>query len=172
VVSLALIFIMGCTSPKFRSKRDESYDGKLERALIVYYDENTRATLGRDFSRRLVNRLGDLLDKQNVPCESVLLNNSALNRSAPLKAAAERFQPSQLLYFSITRASTSSSTYLMDANDLPHFSHSMVVTLEFDVFDSKTDKTVWRTAVDYYTAPRPEDVAEQVIEQLRVAKLL
>lgn len=173
LIPLALIFLLSCgTSGKFRSTRDDSYGGKLERALIVYYDENTRSTLGQDFSSRLVSQLADLLGKQNVTCESVLLKRSALDRTGPIKVAAERFQPNQLFFFSVTRASSNSSIQWMDANDIPRYSHSMEVGLEFSVLDLKGDKTIWRTAVDYSSPPNPKEVAQQVVEQLRAARLL
>jgi hypothetical protein len=170
---LLLAILMGCsTAGRFRSTKDESYDGKLERVLIVYCAEDTRVSLGRHFSERLVSHLTDLLGRQNVISESVQFDRSALDRSAPVKAAESRFQPRQVLYFYVTRMNSSSSVQMADLNQLPHFNNSMVVTLAFEIVDSKSDKTIWRTEVDYYSIPNPEQVAAALAESMRAAKLL
>jgi hypothetical protein len=165
--------MMGCsTSGRFRSKKDESYADKLERVLIVYSDEDTRAILGRNFSHRLVDDLIDLFARQNVTSESVQFDRSKLDGNATVKAAEARFQPRQVLYFRVTYVNTSSSFLMVDPNQLPHFSHSMAITLEFEVSDSKGDKTIWRTDVDYYSVPNPKKVATDLAENMRAAKLL
>jgi hypothetical protein len=172
---LLLLFgiMMGCsTSGRFRSTKDESYEDKLERVLIVYSDEDTRAILGRDFSHRLVGDLIDLFARQNVTSESVQFERSRLDGSATVKAAETRFQPRQVLYFRVVRMNSSSSVEMLNPDHLPHFSNSMVVTFEFEILDSKGDKAIWRTDVDYYSVPDPKKVAADLGQNMRAAKLL
>lgn len=174
ILLLALaITLSGCrTAGKFRSQREEGYEGKLNRVLLVYSDQNSTATLGRDFPRRVVSRLGESLSRQNVSSEAVPFSASALDNDAPVRAAADRFSPSQILYFTLVRINSSSSIVQTGPNDVPQYSHTMVVTLSFSVWDAKTAQTIWRTEADYYSAPRAEDVADAVIDQLRIARLL
>lgn len=168
-----LVVMCGCSSAgKLRVRRDPSYGGKLERVLIVYNPQNTRASLGKNFSNRLISHLKDAFARQNVTSESVEFDGSALDRGAPIRAAEAQFQPKEALYFRIARFNSNSSLTWMDANDFPHFSNSMLVTLEFEMVDSKTQKTIWRAEVDYYSVPDPKKVATQVAEGLRAAKML
>jgi hypothetical protein len=173
---MLLVVIFGCSTPgRLKAQKDESYEGKLERILIVYYPENTGASLGRNFSDRLVSQLKDSFARQNVTSECVQFDGSALDRGAPVRTAASRFQPKQLLYFRIARLNSNSSTTWIDTGQypqFPRFSNSMVVTLDFEIVDSKTDKTIWHAEVDYYSAPDPRQVAAQIAENMRVAKLL
>ncbi len=165
--------LSGCrTAGKFKSLRDQAYEGKLERVLLVYSDDNRAATFGRDFSRRVVSRLADSLARQNVTSEAVPFASADLDQAAPVKAAAARFAPAQILYFHVASIKSSSWIHWTDVNDLPVYSHTVAATLEFSVSDSKTDKTIWRTEALYYVDPRAQDVANAVIAQLRAAHLL
>ena len=165
--------LSGCrTAGKFKSMRDQAYEGKLERVLLVYSAENRAGAFGRGFSRRVMSRLADSLARQNVPSEAVPFASSALDQAAPVKAAAARFAPGQILYFRVASIKSTSWMHWTDVNDLPVYTHTVAATLEFSVSDSKTDKTIWRTEALYYVDPRPQDVANSVIAQLRTARLL
>ena len=48
----------------------------------------------------------------------------------------------------------------------------MVITLEFEVTDVASDRTVWRGSVNFYSAPSVETVSDQVLNELQKAKLL
>jgi hypothetical protein len=168
-----LVVIVGCSTPgRLRVQRDESYQGKLEQVLIVYNPENTKASLGRDFSDRLVGQLRDSFARHNISAESVQFDNSALDRSAPVRAAESRFRPTQLMYFRIARLNTDSSMTWMSADQFPRFSNTMVVTLDFEIVDSKTNKSIWHANLDYFSAPDPKQVINQITDNMRVAGLL
>ena len=146
--------------------------------LVVYQGKaatmrtDTTPTLGRNFSQRLADRLANSLSSQNVPSETAGTDESAIDRAAPVRTAADRFGPKQLLYATISQISSSSTVHWADANDLPYYTHDVVITLEFAVTDVASDKTVWRAVVNFYSAPRVETVADQVLSELHKARLL
>ena len=127
-LGLTLMFAVGCaTSGKIRSIRDESYTGKLERVLVVYHGKaqekraDTTATLGRNFQQRLADRLADSLSRRNIPSEAVGIEESAIDRSAPVKMAVARFGPKQMLYANVSQIGSSSSLQWVQPNDLPYY---------------------------------------------------
>jgi hypothetical protein len=169
--SLALA---GCSSPqgKFQTQVDPAYHGKLERVLVFYFNVDTTTTLGRDFSDRFVTRLAALLLQRNVPSEVVRLERSALDRDAPVKAAAARFRPRQYFTFGVTRVNASAGVHRALSADLPQFQSDMSASLEFSLMDAQNGRTVWRATGFYYAPPHAEDVADQVMGQLAAGHFL
>ena len=170
---LPLLLLAGCASPqgKFQAVKDPSYAGKLERVLIVYFNLDTASTLGRDFSDGLATKLAALLAQKNVPAEVVRLERAALDRNAPVKAAAVRFHPKQFLYLNITRVRTSAGSHQSFSGDVIHFTSDTSANFEFSLVEAQTGRTVWRTEAYYFAPPHAEDVAAQLIEQIIAARL-
>ena len=173
------MFAVGCaTRGKVSSVKDESYTGKLERVLVVYQGKaatkrtDTTATLGRNFQQRLGQRLADSLSRQSIPSETAGLDESAVDRDAPVKMAVARFEPKQVLYASVSQISGTSTLVWVNRNDFPYSTHNVLITLEFEVTDVASDKTVWRSSVSFYSAPGVETAADQVLSELQKAKLL
>lgn len=178
-LGLTLTFAVGCqTSGKIRSVRDESYTGKLERVLVVFQgkaavrSEDTTATLGRNFQQRVAARLAESLTSRNIPSEVVGTEESAIDRFAPVKTAVARFEPKQMLYANVTQISSSSTVHWVDVDHLPIYTHNVVIKLEFEVRDVASDKTVWRGAVSFQSAPLVETVVVRVLSELGKARLL
>ncbi len=171
---LAILALAGCSSPqgKFQTQADPAYHSKLERVLVYYFNVDTTTTLGRDFSDRFASRLSTLLAQKNVPSEVVRLERSALDRNAPIQAAAARFRPGQYFTFGITRVASVSGAHRAVPGDLPQFQSDMSATLEFSLMDARNGRTVWRASSFYYAPPRAEDVADQVIDQLAAGHFL
>ena len=168
----AALAVTGCAAPKgrFQSLKEPGYAGKLERVLLVYRNVNTESTLGRQFSDRLAKRMAMLLEQKSVPSESVRLEREVLDRTAPIKAAAIRFRPKQLLYFGVTRADSVAGMRRVGA-DLPQFRSELSVTLEFSVVDAQSGRTVWRTEAYFYSPPEPEAVADQLFDEFRASQI-
>jgi len=178
-LGLSLALAAGCSSSgKMRTARDASYTGRLERVLVVYPGKarekyaDTTAMLGRDFPQRVAERLADSLSRQNVPSAAAGLDESAVDRAAAVKADAARFGPKQLLQVTVAQISGRSSVQWVGPNQLPHYTHDVVITLEFEVSDRASDKTVWRGAMNFYAAPRLETVVDHVLTELHKASLL
>jgi len=81
LLALALLNLMwsGCvsTKPKIEAKRDSTYNGKLERVLIVYHnDEAVAPRLGPKFSEEFLSRFSELLAQRGVVSEVVRPNKN------------------------------------------------------------------------------------------------
>lgn|ERR1043166_5858645 len=171
--ALIALTLAGCASPqgKFRSQKDPSYNEKIGRVLVVYYNVDTTSSLGRGFSDRFATRVAALLTQKSVPSEIVRMEREALDRNAPVKAATARFRPRQFLSFAVTRVDSMGGVHQAAPGQLLQFSSEMSATFEFSLADAQSGRTVWRTEAHYYSPPRAEDVADQLLEQLRVAGL-
>jgi len=164
--------LSGCASPKgkFLTQRDATYQTKLGKVLLVYYNQVAASILGRDFSDRFARRASALLSQKNVASETVSLQQTALDRNAPLRAAAARFRPSQLLWLGVTRVNTSSGMHRTLPGELPQFNSETSVSLEFNLVDAQSGRTVWRGEAHFSFPPRAEDVAQQLVDQLAAAQ--
>src|SRR5438045_645693 len=79
LLALASLNLMwsGCvsTKPRIEAKRDPAYNGKLERVLIVYHnDEAVAPRLGPKFSEEFLSRFSELLGQRGVVSEVVRPN--------------------------------------------------------------------------------------------------
>lgn len=172
---LCAVFLGACASPKgkVRAQKDPSYTGKLERVLIVSYNEEQAAPqLGRNFSETLFKRLSESLAQRGVVSEIVRPNKAELDENAPIRAAAARFRPRQTLYFGVTRVDTHTGVYRSTATDLPHYVNDARVTFAFSLIDVGRNQTVWRGELYYYVLPDPKTVADQFAEQLAAEQFL
>ena len=164
--------LSGCASPKgkFQTQRNAAYQNKLGKVMLVYYNQGAASILGRDFSDRFARRASALLGQKNVVSEIVPLEQTALDRNAPLRVAAARFRPSQLLWFGVTRVNTSSGMHRTLPGELPQFNSETSVSLEFNLVDAQSGRTVWRGEAHFSFPPRAEDVAQQLVDQLAAAQ--
>lgn len=171
---LASLILAGCATPQgnFQTKKDPSYQGKLERVLIVPRNEDMASRLGRDFPNRLLTRLASSLAQKDVASEVVRLNKEDLDPDAPVKAAAAQFKAGQLLYISLTRVLSRNEAHPATLYGLPQFASEVSIVFAFSVVDVPSGKTVWRGALQFDTVPYPEDVADQLLKQLETEQLL
>lgn len=170
---LTLLVFTGCASPQgdFQVKKDPAYHGKLERILIVSLNEDLASHLGRNFSNRLLTRFTGLLTQKGVPSEIVHPSNEDLDRTALVRSAAGRFHPAQLFYIAVTHISSRSEVQSRTGGGLPHFISEMSISIEFNLTDMQSEKNVWRGELRFWTAPYPEDVADQLVKQLETEQL-
>jgi len=165
---LPFLLVAGCAAPKgnFRTQKAEDYNGKLERVLVVYYPAETTSTLGRDFLDHVADGIAARLVARNVPAETLRLQRDALDRNAPIKAAAVRFRAKQLLACVITHVDFQGGAHRTTPESLPTFNSSLSTSLEFSLMDAQSGRTVWRTEAYFYAPPRPEDIADQMLGEL------
>jgi hypothetical protein len=168
----ALLILLGCASPKsnFQSKKDPSYEKKLDRILVVYVSQAqdklhvASQHLGAEFSDRLAKQITVLLAQKSVPCDIVRLEDE-LDRNVPINAAAARFGAKQDLYFwvrSVRRKPIVNS-----------LAYDTTITLEFSLWDRQIKKTVWRTEATFFgCSPLADDTAKQLVHELGTAGLL
>ena len=103
--------------------------------------------------------------------EIVHVNKEDLDQTAPVKSAASRFHPGQLLYIAVTRVISRNGIQRPTVNDLPQFTSELSITIVFSMVNMQSGKTVWRGEVQFYTIPYPEDVADQLVKQLETEQL-
>src|SRR5262245_54624569 len=80
-----LAFLPGCGSLKgeFKTHRDPNYGGKLERLLIVYYNEDdAKRYLGSKFSDTFLARVSEALKRKNVPVHVARPMQGAMDEQA------------------------------------------------------------------------------------------
>lgn len=128
--AVASLVLTGCTTPdgNFKTVKDSAYHGTMSRVLIVSLNEDLASHLGRDFSNRLLTRITQLLSKKGVSVEIAHQNKNDLDPMAPVKAAAARFHPHQLLYVAVTRVLSNNDERPATFNSLPQFSSEMLRT--------------------------------------------
>ena len=170
---LASLALVGCATPQgnFQTKKDPSYQGKLERILIVPRNEDMVSHLGRDFPNRLLTRLTSSLAQKDVASEVVRLNKDELDPDAPVKSAAAQFHASQLLYVSLPRVLSRNEAHPATLYGLPQFASQVSIVFAFSIVDVPSQKTVWRGALQFDTVPNSEDVADQLLKQLETEQL-
>lgn len=171
---LASLVLVGCASPQgnFKTKKDPSYKGKLERILIVPRNEEMASSLGRDFPSRLLTRLTCSLAQKDVASEVVHLNKEDVDPDAPVKTAAAQFKAGQLLYVSLIRVASRNEAHPATLYGLPQFASEVSIVFAFGVVDAQSGKTVWRGELQFATVPNPEDVADQLLKELETEQLL
>ena len=170
---LASLVLVGCASPQsnFKTKKDPSYKGKLERVLIVPRNEDMASNLGRDFPNRLLTRLTSSLAQKDVASEVVHLNKDDVDPDAPVKSAAAKFRAGQLLYVSLSRVLSRNEAHPATLYGLPQFASQVSIVFAFSVVDVPSEKTIWRGALQFDTIPNPDDVADQLLKQLETEQL-
>lgn len=171
---MTLLIFSGCASPQgdFQTKRDPSYNKTLGRILIVSLNEDLAARLGRDFSNNLLSQLTQLLSAKGVSVEVVHQNKDDLDPTAQVKSAAERFRPEALLYVAVSRVITHNNMQSATLAGLPQFSAGVSIAITFNMVDMQTGKVIWRGTDQFNSVPSPEDVADQLVKQLEVEKIL
>jgi hypothetical protein len=168
--AFAALLLGGCANPplKFQTRHDPSYQGKLAKVLIVGNDSlivnNHGATreLGRDFFGRFLARLRGSLAQKNVTSETIKINMNDLDPNAPARSAVSQYRPEQVFDITVTRLSTQTQDGLVD----------FTVTMTFSIEDAQTRKTVWRADTQFGSESHPEDVSDQLVNQLEMAQLL
>jgi hypothetical protein len=165
---LILLSLTGCAPLQgdVQTRKDPAYHGKLEKVLIVPLNEDLASHLGRDFSNRLLTRLTGSLAQKDVASEVVHVNKEDLDPAAPVKSAAARFHPGQVLYIAVTRVISNNDIQRPTVNDLPQFTSKISITIAFSIVDMRSGKTVWRGELQFSTIPYPESVADQLVKQL------
>lgn len=161
---LVAFLLSGCAPLKgnFQTARDSSYNEKLGRVLIVPEDEELLSRVGPHFGGQFVGRLQELFSGANVASEVVRQAEGGLDENAPVRAAAVRFQPTQVLYFGVRRFTSEQYEWLVQTD----------VTMEFKLTEAKTGKTVWRTTAHYTYIPQGKSVADQLVQELKASGLL
>ena len=170
---LTLLILTGCASPQgnFKTKKDPSYQSKLERVVIVPRNEDMASRLGRDFPDRLLTRLASSLAQKDVASEVVHLNKEDVDPDAPVKSKAAQFKAGQLLYVSLIRVASRNEAHPATLYGLPQFASAVSIVFAFGVVDVPSGKTVWRGELRFDTVPNPEDVADQLLKQLETDQL-
>jgi hypothetical protein len=170
---LASLILVGCATPQghFQTKKDPSYQGKLERILIVPRNEDMASRLGRDFPNRLLTRLTSSLAQKDVATEVVHLNKEDVDPDAPIKSKAAQFKANQLLYVSLIRVASRNEARPATLSSLPQFASAVSIVFAFGVVDVQSEKTVWRGNLQFDIIPNPEDVADQLLKQLEAEQL-
>lgn len=171
---LASLFLTGCTPLQghFQAMEEPAYHGTMSRVLVVSFNEDLASHLGHDFSNRMLNRITHLLAQNGVAVEVAHQNKNNLDPMAPVKAAAARFHPQQLLYVAVTRVFSNNNLSPASFNSLPQFSSEVSIDFGFSIIDMQTGKTVWRGDLQFSTVPTPGDVADQLVKQLEAERLL
>jgi len=171
---LMLLILTGCASPQgdFQTKRDPTYQSKLERILIIPQNEDMAARLGRNFPNRLLTRLASSLAQKDVASQVVHLNKEDVDVDAPVKSAVVQFKASQLLYVSLIRVASRNEARPGGLYSLPQFATEVSIVFAFGVVDVPSGKTVWRGNLQFDTVPNPEDVTDQLLKQLETERLL
>ena len=169
-LSLAgLALLAGCASNqgKYQSQREPDYRSKMERVLIVYYNEDqSTLQMGKGFSTNLCARLTELLAQKGVVSEVVRPSERAVDQYASIRAAAARFRPGHLLYFGVGRVSSRGGVYRPSLEALPQFVHVSLVHFIYSLHDVTRGKTVWRGEGHYNVLPYPKVVADEFYEHL------
>jgi hypothetical protein len=174
VCALTSLAFAGCATSKGRvvSKRDPSFEGKLQRVLIICPDRQTSASLGNQFASRFLKQLTNSLTQSGVPAASVDVEKEALDNRALVEKAANHFRAGQMLDWSIAGINTMSTVRQTMPGDIPSFRSSTSVALEFGMYDVWVNRVVWRARFTFQMSPSPEAVADQLVEELVAAKLL
>ena len=162
-VALLPVIVAGCASPKptFETKRDSSYDKKLERVLIVYHHEATPTVPRDDFPDSYVKACQTALETKNVQASALRLTKDDFDEAARIRTEVSQFHPRQVLYFHV-------GSWTQYAHRMPNVGNvsSYSANLELTLVDPATAKTIWKARVAYPFLPDPETVAQQLVERL------
>lgn len=169
-----LVILAGCASPQgdFQTKRDPSYQNKLDRTLIVSVNDDLAARLGRDFYDRLYARLTQTLATKGVLTQVVHQNKEAVDPAQPIRSAFDTFHPNQVIAVAVTSVNSRNEVRPANWESLPQFSSEVSIAFSFVVSDAKSGKVVWRGTDQFHLLPAPEDVADQLIGQLQTESFL
>jgi hypothetical protein len=157
--ALVAAALMGCESTKgtYETKTAPSYEKKLERVMLLPPDTEMRAYLGAGFYERFGQRLKESLAKKDVPCEALQSIDDKLDDSARhevARAAWQRFRATQVLEVLAARRGKT------------------MFDMRFVLQDAATGKVVWGTKGVFYGAPKPEQIADEVVQELAASHLL
>jgi hypothetical protein len=171
---LMLLLLTGCASPKakFQSVKDPAYHGKLERVLLLTAKEDAPSRLGRSFMDILLLQLETVLALKGVATQVVRVDDWDLDQETRLGAAATQFRATQFLDIWLARMHTSLREPRWYPIEVIEPGPDTSVVFGFRIVAGSTAKTVWRSEASFYVIPRPEDVADQLVEQLVAAGFL
>jgi len=169
-----LLLLTGCASPKakFQSVKDPAYHGKLERVLLLTAKEDAPSRLGRSFMDILLLQLETVLALKGVATQVVRVDDWDLDQETRLGAAATQFRATQFLDIWLARMHTSLREPRWYPIEVIEPGPDTSVVFGFRIVAGSTAKTVWRSEASFYVIPRPEDVADQLVEQLVAAGFL
>jgi hypothetical protein len=170
-----LACLPGCGSltGEFTTNRDPHYDGKLERLLIVYYNEADAAQqLGSKFSDAFLGRLSAVLARRNVPVHVARPMQGALDEQGVVRLAAARFQPRQVMQFALSRIAVQSGVTRSSFESGAQFVNNQSVTFTFSLAELGSSKYVWRGNLRYSVIPEGTTVADQLVAQLVAERFL
>jgi hypothetical protein len=172
-----ILFATACATPKpvFDCKRDVSYTRKLDRVLIVSYNEELADdNLRRHFCRSTTGEMVILLNKRGVQTHVTSPNPKDLDPDAQVLQAIIRYQPQQILYFGPTKVRNN----VVVSRNLYNFNTRVTridvgkVVFAAKLLDVPTHRTVWRGEMSYWFEPEAEEVAAHLLEKLAADNLL
>jgi len=171
---LVSLLFSGCASPKakFQSVKDPAYHAKLERVLLLPADEDTGAYLGRGFMDKLLLRLETVLNLKGVATQVVRVEKWELDQNASLNTAAAQFRATHFLVLALAHFHTTQRLPRWYPMQVIEPGPDTSVVFAFRIVAGSTGKTVWRSEASFYVIPRPESVADQLVEQLAAAEFL
>ena len=164
---LASLLLAGCASPKakFRSVKDPAYHARLQR-VVVPANEDTPSRLGRGFMDKLFLQLETALALKGVATQVVRVDKWELDQTGALNEAARQFRATHFLDMWLARSRISLREPRWYPMEVIEPGPDTSVVFAFRIVDGPTSKTVWRGEASFYVIPRPEDVADQLVEQL------
>ena len=170
---LASVLLAGCASPKakFQSVKDPAYHAKLERVLLPA-DADVPSSLGRGFMGKLLLQLETVLASKGVATQVVRVDDWDLDQNARVDAAATQFRATHYLNVWLARWHVSLRQPRWYPMEVIEPGPDTSVVFAFRIVDLPTAKAVWRSEASFYVIPRPEDVADQLVEQLAAAGFL
>jgi hypothetical protein len=162
---MALLTGCGSLKGRFEAMKEPGYDGKLDRVLIVYENEETSAQyLGHSFADDFLTRFTGALTAQGVHAAIVRPRERELDSAGQIRVAFARARPRQMLNIGLTRA-VDRAGWRMEG-DKPSAVLSNVRTFAFTLTDVARNRAVWRGSVHYDIVPDAKTVADQFTAQL------
>jgi hypothetical protein len=170
-----LAYMPGCgsLSGEFNVNRDPQYEGKLERLLIIYHNEDDAAhLLGAKFSDTFLGRVSEALARRKVQVHVARPMQGGLDEPGVARLAAARFRPRQVMHFALSRVAVQTGVTRSTAGSTAQFINNQSVTFTFSLAEVGTDRYVWRGSLRYPVIPEGATVADQFVAQLVAERFL